>query len=336
MSCMEKRYKIYTGLFLIVIFVFVLTITFFSKKSKLLEESISDQEQIKPEVVTNEQSTGEVFETGIKISEIFEKCTSEFTKDQYQRVICLFPYFEMLAMQDGAQTALERAQELKKTGEINDCHLPSHIIGEANLKKLNYDLGKAFATCPLGCFDGCFHGAFEAYADHTGSIDNLITVGEVPEICETLGEDRAMKLQCVHGIGHGMMRHHKTSELLGKVDICKRITNIDYQTGCITGVFMENVNSYLELSEDKLKVALPKICEPIVNSTKYSELTWLCAQEISGGLIAYTGDDLVRAEKFCAVLSSELKDRCIEGLTESRKTFDEDPKGFLKLNDDRI
>lgn len=331
MGCMKKKSKLLiVGFFVLIP---VIALLFFSENNQLDEDIISTPVLLQKEIVINEKDTKKIIEESDNISKIFNTCVSDFTRDQFQRVLCLLPYFEQLTLKDGTQLALKRAQELKKNGEINDCHLPSHSIGSANLKKLNNDLGRAFATCPLGCFDGCFHGAFEAYADYVGSIDNLVTVGEVPEICKTLGEDRAMKLQCVHGIGHGIMRHRKTSELLSKVDICNRITNLDYRTGCIDGVFMENVNNYLELSEDKLLASLPNICEPIVSSSKYSDLTWLCAQEISGGLIAYTGDDLVRAEKLCNVLDFDLKIRCIDGLRSSRKTFDEDPEGFIKLED---
>lgn len=307
------------NIFLIGILLLVVAISFFYlNRNQPQPENTTEIEKVL--VDTSEENT-----ENKQISELYDKCINEFTANQYQRVLCLFPYFKLLAKEEGVLVAIERAKELKATGEINDCHLPSHMIGEVNLEISNYDLGKAFSNCPLGCFEGCFHGAFEAYSDHVGGIENLVTAGDLPEICKTVGTDRKLKLQCVHGIGHALMRHHKTSELLGKIDICKRITDIDYQTGCVDGVFMENVNNYLELSESKLRESLPKICEPIEKSDKYKDLLWLCAQEISGGLIAYTGDNLVLAESICQSLSGELEDRCIAGLTESRKTFSDTP-----------
>ncbi len=281
-----------------------------------------------PEPGVNEDASSELEEQEISKTEeaqqLHDKCMSEFVAADYKRVICLLPYFKMITFEKGAEVAITEAKDLKQKKLINDCHLPSHSVGEANIEKNDYDLGKAFSTCPLGCFEGCFHGAFEGYAQKKGSIDNLVTPGPIPEICSEIGEDRAKKLQCVHGIGHGMMKHLKTSEMLGKIDICSQITELDYRTGCITGVVMENVNTYLELTPEKLKIALPKICEPIQKSTKYSNLLWLCAQEISSGLVAYTGDDRLKSEEFCGVLSGELKTMCISGITESRKTLDKD------------
>ena len=67
-------------------------------------------------------------------------------------------------MQTGAAAALDAAEGLVKSGEmnVNDCHIMGHAVGHASWRK-ERDLGRAFRACTQKCIQGCYHGAVEAF-----------------------------------------------------------------------------------------------------------------------------------------------------------------------------
>lgn len=247
---------------------------------------------------------------------IYKKCVAEFPPQEFERVGCLLPYFSALTMEKSAEAALEKAKELKNANLINDCHLPAHAIGQTSFKKNDNNMGKAFVSCPQGCFEGCFHGVVEGFADNYGDVDSLLTKTPIPEVCEELGDDRKTKLHCVHGLGHGMMRHG-IGKVTEKIDLCRNLTDINYRSGCESGVIMEYMNSYLVYSEPELKAKLNEICAPI-DKPGYQDLMWLCMQQISDGLMAYTADP-VKANAMCESLKqADYVRQCKEGISGSR------------------
>ena len=124
----------------------------------------------------------------------------------YERIHCLQPYFEALTYEASAEIAISRAEELKTEGVIDDCHLSAHFVGEANLEKHNWDLGKAFSRCSFGCLEGCFHGTLEAYISQRTEPVDFST--EITTVCNDLGSTPKLKRQCIHGIGHGLLAHN--------------------------------------------------------------------------------------------------------------------------------
>jgi len=56
-------------------------------------------------------------------------------------------------------------------------------ILEANLKKKDFSVGKAFSTCSLGCIEGCYHGVMESLISHDD--DKEVTIGKIYQIFAT-------------------------------------------------------------------------------------------------------------------------------------------------------
>ncbi len=268
------------------------------------EEAKPEIKEEPPLVVQNDQ----------EVSGIFDKCLREFKSDEYDRVTCLLPYFEAVTLKDGSKVALAKAEDLKIHAQINDCHLPAHIIGQTNYKKFK-DIGKAFADCPLGCFEGCYHGVVEGFSDGAGDVDALVTNSNIPPVCNSFGDNRKFQLHCVHGIGHGLMRHG-IGQLSEKIDVCRRITGDGFRSGCTSGVIMEYVNSYLVLTEKQLKDAIPHMCDTF-QQDQYKDLMWLCVQEIADGVMAYTAN-VAKANQYCNLVSPDLIDQCKADVAGSR------------------
>lgn len=287
-------------------------------------ETKTDEAKNQPEMVAKSEQ---------EISDIYNKCVKEFKADEFDRVTCLLPYFEAVTVNEGAKMALAKAEDLKKQAQINDCHLPAHIIGQTTYKKFG-DIGKAFADCPLGCFEGCYHGVVEGFSDGAGDVDSLVTASEIPPVCNTFGDNRKFQLHCVHGIGHGLMRHG-IGQVSEKIDVCRRITGDSFRSGCLSGVVMEYVNSYLVLSEKKLAAAIPTMCDTF-KQDQYKDLMWLCIQEIADGVMAFTAN-VTKANAFCDLLTGELVAQCEADIVGSRHNpnvkmdTEHDAESHLKL-----
>jgi hypothetical protein len=191
-----------------------------------------------------------------RLDKIKSECLKE--KTDYRKLICLKPYFESLTMQFGATRAMEKAIELKKDGIGNTCHIPSHYIGNANLKKNNNNLDDAFFSCPQTCNEGCQHGVLEQYVMDFVDLENL---DSLIEKCNSFKKDSIwLSRQCFHGLGHGFIR--KGISILGSYDYCKKNTTNELDLkGCLGGVAMERLHPFLLLEEKELFAKVPTICE---------------------------------------------------------------------------
>ena len=116
-------------------------------------------------------------------------------------------------------------------GEL--CHERAHETG-----RMTYELfgAAAFALSSHECEAGAYHGATEAMFKSRGTA-NLEE--DVRTICGGAGVF-FYKLQCIHGVGHGLMAW-TSYELYDALDLCDRLESDRDQRACYSGVFMENV-----------------------------------------------------------------------------------------------
>jgi hypothetical protein len=121
-------------------------------------------------------------------------------------------------------------QRLVKEGKIDDCHLLAHIVGEAQLKKSQGDVGKAIGSCPDGCIQGCIHGVIES---SFGSLqrDN-IDASKLLATCDNLKHNDVSYRQCIHGLGHGLLSHGIFS-IQEAVALCQSHQDAYFQFNCL-------------------------------------------------------------------------------------------------------
>ena len=236
--------------------------------------------------------------------------------DPYQRLECLKPYFEKLTYKYSAPIALNQAQKLKKERVIDDCHLAAHFIGEANFIKHNSDTGKAFASCSLGCIEGCYHGVMEAYIHSTQSLEEALT--QAPILCKSIAQDPLLNRQCIHGVGHGILRH-EVVDLIQAIDLCKKFPDQFSAKTCLEGVFMENMNENLFFDKPTLITKIPTTCEKIY-PLKDEGLISMCIESIGEGLMFYTGHDLEKSKKLCGYLPFQYQDLCVSEAIKEAET----------------
>lgn len=234
-------------------------------------------------------------------------CLSE--PSPYARLRCLVPYFEQLVEGSSPARAVAQARELEARGVIDDCHLAAHEIGEAALRVYGSEVGRAFAACPMGCAEGCFHGVMEGYMSQSGSLEAALA--GVPSLCQGISDDLLLRRQCLHGVGHGILRHQAVT-LTRAVALCRTLPDSFGRETCTGGVLMEHVRSYLGSDEETLSRAVPTICAEAAGFGDRVLLT-TCFRAIGEGLMFYTGHNLSRSEKFCQELTGEDRTACIAG-----------------------
>ncbi len=223
----------------------------------------------------------------------------------YERLECLLPYFEDLVHQSSARKAIAYAQALQRIGIIDDCHLAAHAIGEANLVAHQFDTGAAFASCSSACFEGCHHAVMEGYLARARDLSSALD--GVRTLCSSVAQDTLLYRQCLHGVGHGILRHGAVI-LPEAVDLCQRLGDAFAVDTCLGGVFMENVDRYLTKDEKTVFALLPGLCTPI---THHPQLFESCIEAVGEGMMFYTGHDLPRSEALCRSLPENSQEWCI-------------------------
>ena len=223
------------------------------------------------------------------------------TKDGYSWS-CFRTYFETLTNKISARAAMAEAIKLKSQRTASECHLFAHFIGEENLEKHNFDIGKAFSSCTPGCNDGCFHGVMERYIRNGVDLPNLAS--KIKSVCDSIGTDYIQKYRCIHGVGHGLFAHSYLS-LRDAINTCAAFGSEETEDICMGGLLMENMAQYIELDldEDQLRKIIPRVCAPIESIAP--ERMYTCIYDIALGLMDYTGYNVERTERLCEELQQQ-------------------------------
>ncbi len=128
----------------------------------------------------------------------------------------------------GTAAALKEAEQ--RTGRY--CHDTAHDVG-----RLAYEIFGpiAFSIAGHDCQSGALHGATEAMFADRGTA----RLAEDTNALCGLAENKFVRHQCFHGVGHGLMAwtSYEIHEALG---LCDQVHEDDAPS-CYSGVFMENV-----------------------------------------------------------------------------------------------
>ena len=123
-----------------------------------------------------------------------------------------------------------------------ECHNRAHQFGRMSYEVFGDEVLKL--NLPE-CHSGFYHGAIEAYFRDNGT-DQLQE--KLSDICpETLNP--FFMHQCKHGLGHGIMAW-AAYDLPATLDYCSLIPDVNGQSSCRTGAFMENIVASLTNSKE--------------------------------------------------------------------------------------
>lgn len=236
-----------------------------------------------------------------------ERCNKKPTA--VERENCLLPYFQLYTRQYSVQAAIAQAQTMQNTKQIDECHTVAHTIGKENLVMHSYDAGSAFATCAIGCVEGCFHGVMEEYVRLLTAKGQSLT--DVSSICKDVGDTPTLFRQCIHGVGHGIVKH-QTTDITAAIPICLAFDTPYTRQVCIGGALMEYVNHTLFFTQGNTAEKVTSLCmslaEPFLSQ---------CYISIGEGLMFYTGHDIGKSVALCSNVSTDWgESRCKKGAYE--------------------
>ena len=111
-------------------------------------------------------------------------------------------------------------------------HPLAHAIGRYAMEKRK-DLS-VLGECTPRFQSGCFHGVLEGYFLQGGTIDRA----SVGSICAGQGVRGFERMECWHGLGHGLMVHH-AGDFGQALAVCDGLEAEQPRRECQDGIFME-------------------------------------------------------------------------------------------------
>lgn len=137
------------------------------------------------------------------------------------------PYWEARIHAVGGKAAYAELADALAGKDPNVSHQAAHVFGGALFRAEGLP---GISVCDTGFIYGCFH-QFVAEAITAKGLDVLDTIG-------TLCADN---LQCLHGIGHGILADigYNPAAAQQATTACLQLPKHDLFSGCIGGVFME-------------------------------------------------------------------------------------------------
>ena len=235
----------------------------------------------------------------------------------YAKQLCLKPWIQDLARRRGAAEALCAAEDLLEQGEVSDCHLLAHFVGEVVFEQQGGDAAQSLIACPATCLSGCGHQVMQEVVEARGlntifreqgseAVDAELRL--LVGLCRDYEDDNVDQFAlCIHGIGHGLL----SSGFLGPIeaaDLCEAELGVE-GLACAAGVFMEHTGRYIRLDEEQLLESLPTICD--FGGSDWEDLCW---RNVGEALMWFYGHVLEQATAVCNRLTdSDVAKACREG-----------------------
>ncbi len=155
--------------------------------------------------------------------------------------------------QKGIKLTLEFIKDAYEQGNLtsDECHFLLHRLGEISsgkfgIKKSMHEASEVIELCRTGFIHGLFLGA---------DFEDI----NVSDLCIQSLKSSALRLQCFHGLGHGLevFFNYNLNEALS---VCKLENNVAYRSACLSGVFMEEFSPRMHLSRNSTNETF-SICE---------------------------------------------------------------------------
>lgn len=209
-------------------------------------ESLSNPTALSPPLTLEFDTSSKInfdsyLDSGVSISDvIFSLCGDDDD--------CTIDNLQQYSRNTNSQQVLETIDELLTLYTQADfyCHPIAHHIGEFLYGYLHRDLDAAAHYVDSRCASGVLHGLVE----NTIAIENLLNdtpidqvdyVAPCIKIGNALGEHA--KSQCIHGMGHSIIRAYDY-DTVKAVKECEKYSDKSEQFMCRGGLFMQNMKKY--------------------------------------------------------------------------------------------
>ncbi len=140
----------------------------------------------------------------------------------------------LTARDRGLRAALDTMEQIATRDPLMRAkgHQLAHGVGRYAMEKQK-DLA-LIGECTPQFQSGCFHGVMEGYFLQGGTIDRA----SVASVCAERGARGFERMECWHGLGHGLMVHH-AGDFRQALALCDALEAAQPRRECHDGIFME-------------------------------------------------------------------------------------------------
>jgi hypothetical protein len=221
---------------------------------------------------------------------------------------CFGQAFGNIAYREGPKVALELFdRRIEETGDHHSCHRIAHTIGSASLARYKGDVARTFAEGSSSCFSGYYHGVLERSLANVRSYE----VGPLSKIARGLcaglprDEESWLVLNCLHGLGHGLMISTGYSLPLA-LDVCRRLQTEMDRMACKGGTFMENLSTSYGVRSPWLRDDDPVYpCNAVAKRDKLR-----CYEYVTSRILRVIDWNWDATARMCTELEREWVDAC--------------------------
>lgn len=240
---------------------------------------------------------------------------------------CIEQAFGNIAFHSGAKVALARFDALYRGFTDPNCHRVAHAIGSATLARNNGDVARTFAQGSPSCFSGYYHGVLERALIGVRGYDPG-TLGKVARsLCSQIDTkpDFWLRLQCLHGMGHGLMITTGYTLPLS-LKVCDQLATSWERPSCYGGAFMENVTNFYGIKSRWLRDDDPEYpCDVVAEKYKSK-----CYGISTARILRVDGGDWPKTAEICSTVEKKWVSTCFWSLgRDSAGQAHEDPEGIL-------
>lgn len=221
---------------------------------------------------------------------------------------CFEQAFGNIAYRDGPKAALALFDKrIEKTGDHHSCHRIAHVIGAASLARYRGDVARTFAEGSASCFSGYYHGVLERSLANVKSNAAPSLAKVARTLCAALPRDEEtwLALNCLHGLGHGLMISTGYRLPLA-LDVCRRLETEMDRTACKGGTFMENLSTSYGVQSPWLRDDDPIYpCNAVARRDKLR-----CYEYVTSRILRVIDWDWDETARMCSELESPWAAAC--------------------------
>lgn len=191
------------------------------------------------------------------------------------------------------------------------CHRIVHAIGSASLVRNDGDVAKTFAQGGSFCFSGYYHGVLERSLIGVKSRTARSLAPVARGLCAGIAVDASpwLRLQCLHGLGHGLMITTGYTLPLS-LEVCDRLQTAWEETSCNGGVFMENLATSYGVASRWLRDVDPVYpCNAVAEEDKLK-----CFELVTTQILRTVDGDFEQAAKVCSQVQQRFEGDCFRSL----------------------
>jgi hypothetical protein len=221
---------------------------------------------------------------------------------------CFEQAFGNIAYRQGPKAALALFDKrIEETGDHQSCHRIAHAIGAASLAHYRGDVARTFAEGSASCFSGYYHGVLERSLANVKSYKAASLAKVARTLCAGLPRDEEtwLALNCLHGLGHGLMITTGYSLPLA-LDVCRRLVSEMDRTACKGGTFMENLSTSYGVRSPWLRDDDPLYpCNAVAKRDRLR-----CYEYVTSRILRVIDWDWDRTAEMCSEVEKAWVDAC--------------------------